>query len=254
MERASYIIYRSFAEVMDELSDEDAGRLFKAVSAYALDGVEPELSGFLQGYFRLMKPQLDANRQKYENGCKGGRPETKSKPSDNQTETKPKPRNNQTETKQKPNDNLTESKPKANDNDNVNDNHNVNVNDNANEEAEENARARAKAAAAVIASYESETKNCARFLRVSDLTTKARTKLEDEVNASLLIYSDYEIKAAIQKAAQSDFLKYKIKWRPGLSWILDNIDDLVGGKYSEPLGKIDQLAQIEQLALRGGTG
>lgn len=245
MERASYIIYRSFVEVMDELSDEDAGRLFKAVSAYALDGVEPELSGFLQGYFRLMKPQLDANRQKYENGCKGGRPETK-----------PKPNNNQTETKSKPNDNQTESKPKANDNDNVNDNdnHNVNVNDNANEEAEENARARAKAAAAVIASYESETKNCARFLRVSDLTTKARTKLEDEVNASLLIYSDYEIKAAIQKAAQSDFLKYKIKWRPGLSWILDNIDDLVGGKYSEPLGQIDQLAQIEQLALRGGTG
>ena len=237
MERASYIIYRSFAEVMNELSDEDAGRLFKAVSRYALDGLEPELSGFLQGYFRLMKPQLDANRQKYENGCKGGRPKN---PNDN-----PK---NQTETKPKANDNQAETKPKANDN--VNDN----VNDNDNEEAEENARARAKAAAAVIASYESETKNCERFLKVSDLTTKARTKLEDEVNASLLIYSDYEIKAAIEKAAQSDFLRYKIKWRPGLSWILDNIDDLVGGKYSEPLGKIDQLTQIEQLALRGGTG
>jgi hypothetical protein len=41
MERANFIMYRSFVEAMDILSDEDAGKLYKAVSRYALDGVEP---------------------------------------------------------------------------------------------------------------------------------------------------------------------------------------------------------------------
>ena len=93
MERGSFLIYRSFAEVMCDLSDEDAGRLFKAISAYALDGEEPELSGTLSGYFKLMKPQFDANRQKYENGCK---PKTKTKPNEEQVGSKPEANQKQT--------------------------------------------------------------------------------------------------------------------------------------------------------------
>ena len=74
MQRESFVFYRSFAEVMNELSDEDAGKLIKIISAFALDGSVPELSGMLSVCFKLIKPQIEANNKKYLNGCKGGRP------------------------------------------------------------------------------------------------------------------------------------------------------------------------------------
>ena len=93
-------------------------KLFEAICEYALNDTEIELTGAADGMFKLLKPQLDANTRKYENGCKGGRPKK------NLNETKPKPKRNQTVSKPKRNDN-------HNDNDNDNDNVNVNDNDNA---------------------------------------------------------------------------------------------------------------------------
>lgn len=46
---------------------------FEAIINYALDGVEPELNGIISGMFSLIKPNIDANNKKYENGKKGGR-------------------------------------------------------------------------------------------------------------------------------------------------------------------------------------
>lgn len=97
--RNTFILYRSYAEVLEALTDEEAGRLYKAIAKYAMDGVETPLEGYLAGYFQLIKPQLDANQKKYENGAKGGRPKK------NQTETEEKPNENQTETKTEPTQN-----------------------------------------------------------------------------------------------------------------------------------------------------
>ena len=74
--------------------------LFDALCNYALNDVEPELTGAPSAMFKLLKPQVDANNRRYENGKKGGRPKQ------NQTETKTKPNNNQTKTKTKPNVNV----------------------------------------------------------------------------------------------------------------------------------------------------
>lgn len=113
--RNTFILYRSYAEVLEALTDEEAGRLYKAIAKYALDGVETPLEGYLAGYFQLIKPQLDANQKKYENGAKGGRPKK------SQTETEEKPNRNQTETKKEPNENQTETKTEPTQNPMIND-------------------------------------------------------------------------------------------------------------------------------------
>lgn len=107
--RDSIVIYRSLREATKQLDLETRAKVYDAVMDYAFDGTEPEETGVVQAMFLMIKPIIDLNNQRYENGCKGGRPK-------NQTETKTKPKNNQTETNVKPNDN-----------------DNVNVNDNVNE-------------------------------------------------------------------------------------------------------------------------
>ncbi len=100
--RDSFIFYRSFYESILELPEDNQKDLLLAIANYSLNFSEPNLDGLSRAIWILIKPQLDANNKRYQNGSKGGRPKTK-----------PKPKNNQSETK-----------PKANKNDNVNDNKN----------------------------------------------------------------------------------------------------------------------------------
>lgn len=105
MARDSFIFYRSFYEAIKEVPAEAQLQIYKAISIYALEQEEIELSGIAKAIFSLVKPQLDANYKKYENG--------------KQTKSKSKAKNKQTESKTVTN---------VNDNENVN----VNVNDNDN--------------------------------------------------------------------------------------------------------------------------
>ena len=94
--RDGFVFYRSFFESFEDLSKKDKLILFDALCNYALNDIVPELTGTTNAIFKLLKPQVDANNRRYENGKKGGRPKA------NQTETKTKPNENQTETKLKP--------------------------------------------------------------------------------------------------------------------------------------------------------
>lgn len=102
MKRDSFIFYRSFYEAIKHIDDIAKAELLDAMCEYALNGGDVEINGVPAGMFALIKPQIDANNRKFENGNKGGRP-------------KKKPNNNQSITKQEPNGNV-------NGNDNVNDN------------------------------------------------------------------------------------------------------------------------------------
>jgi len=102
MARDSFIFYRSFYEAISELPKENQADTYNAIMQYALNQEEIELTGIPKAIFSLVKPQLDANYKKYENG---------------------KQKKSKTEAKQK----QTESKTGTNVN--VNDNENVNVND-----------------------------------------------------------------------------------------------------------------------------
>ena len=80
--RDSFVFYESFYLAISELSATQQGKIFQAICRYALYEEEPELKGASAAVFRLVKPQIDANNRRYENGkkgaehgVKGGRPE-----------------------------------------------------------------------------------------------------------------------------------------------------------------------------------
>jgi hypothetical protein len=104
MQKDSIIIYRSFYEAIKDLPKELQADAWQCIFEYGLNDNQQELTGIVSTVFKLIKPQLDANKKRFENGQKGGRPKTE----------------------QKPNNNLTITKDKPNVNNNVNNNDNVN--------------------------------------------------------------------------------------------------------------------------------
>lgn len=100
MARDSFIFYRSFYDAINELPKENQADTYKAIAKYALEQEETELTGISKAIFSLVKPQLDANYKKYENG---------------------RQKKSKTEANEKQNSSKTVA--------NVNDNENVNVND-----------------------------------------------------------------------------------------------------------------------------
>lgn len=128
MKKDSIIFYRSFYESIKELQEDYQLEIYNSIFEYSLNFNEPELEGISKAIFTLIKPQLDANNQRFVNGLKGGRP----KKEQNQKETKIKPKQNQKETEQKPKRNQSKTKPEPNVNVNVNVNNNDNFNENEN--------------------------------------------------------------------------------------------------------------------------
>lgn len=115
------VFYRSFYEALRDLDNDTKAKVYDAIFDYGLNFEVPELTGISKTVFTLIKPQLDANIRKFENGKQGGRPHSE------------EPKNNLNETKEEPKQNQTISKPKANVNDNANGNENVNANVNGKE-------------------------------------------------------------------------------------------------------------------------
>ena len=198
--RESFIFYKSFYDAISELDDTQQAEIFRAICQYSLMGEESELKGISKVVFTLIKPQLEANNNRYSNGKKGGRP---AQPTNNPTD-KPvvtdqnteiqtvgyqeeKPNHNQTETngfdKEKPNHNQTETKPEANKN------VNVNVNDNVNEEGEK--------------------KELANFSNLSPSSQKIKSfKNFDKKDFQLSISQNASEAPALEKSDLKDFYDY----------------------------------------------
>lgn len=112
--RDSFIFYRSFYEALNELPDKEQLKVYKAISEYSLNFNEIELTGIAKTIFILIKPQLDANIQRYKNG------------------TKPKKKQKVSKTEAKYKQNISRAETNVNVNDNLNDNSNENKNNNIN--------------------------------------------------------------------------------------------------------------------------
>ena len=87
LNKKSFILYTDSLNVLDDLSDEDAGKIFKAIHSYHSDGTY-QLDGLLNAVFTPFKTIFEKNEEKYqsvvernkENGKKGGHPPKKGKP------------------------------------------------------------------------------------------------------------------------------------------------------------------------------
>lgn len=81
-EKKSFVVYHSYSECLEDLSNEEIGILFKSMLEYSQTGEMPTLPRELKVAFRFIKQQMDADETKYmeeckrrsEAGKKGGRP------------------------------------------------------------------------------------------------------------------------------------------------------------------------------------
>lgn len=130
MNRESFVFYRSFQDAINEANEKEQLLIYRAIANYALNREEPQLVGMAKIAWVLIKPQLDANWRRYENGCKGAEYGKKGgAPRGNNNAVK---QNNPKTTPNQPqNKGYAVEKTTPNVNDNVNDNDNNNVNNNS---------------------------------------------------------------------------------------------------------------------------
>lgn len=122
-DKKSFVVYHDIKEVLDDLTDEQAGKLFRSMVNYSVEGSEQPLDGVLKFIFIPIRQQMDRDSTKWEGirekraeaGRKGGIKSGESRRKANEANA------------------LSASSNEANEavNVNVNVNDNVTVNDNA---------------------------------------------------------------------------------------------------------------------------
>lgn len=68
-DNASFMLYKNWRALFDSCTDEEAGRLIKALFCFACDGEVPELDRMLSGIFMMMTQQMKADGEKWEKKC-----------------------------------------------------------------------------------------------------------------------------------------------------------------------------------------
>ncbi|MBO7315418.1 MAG: hypothetical protein J6U49_07120, partial [Alistipes sp.] len=92
MTRESMTFYADWLKAVQSLPKAMQADVLLAILEYGLNGVDTCSEGSIESaILAFIKPQIDINNQRFENGKKGGRP----RKDKNQTETKTKPNENQ---------------------------------------------------------------------------------------------------------------------------------------------------------------
>lgn len=68
-----FIWYQSFSKSLKKLDDDTRLRAYDAIMDYGLNGIEPTGDPIIEALFELVRPQIDANAKRRENGRKGGK-------------------------------------------------------------------------------------------------------------------------------------------------------------------------------------
>lgn len=91
MERKGFVFYVSYLEAGNTLKPRERDVFYRAIIEYGILGEEPQLKGAALACWLLVKPNLDANNRKYQQGKKGGRPSKMSVESKTTGFSSPKP-------------------------------------------------------------------------------------------------------------------------------------------------------------------
>lgn len=109
MKVTSFVFYESFRDASRNLDDATRLALYEAIMDYSLYGEEPdEGNPVAAAMFKLVRPVLDTNAKRRENGRNGGRHAS----TDNQEASKPEPENEKAEPETEAKENLLESEDK----------------------------------------------------------------------------------------------------------------------------------------------
>lgn len=127
MKATSFVFYESFRDASRNLDDATRLALYEAIMDYSLYGEEPdEGNPVAAAMFKLVRPVLDTNARRRENGRNGGRPAStdnqeayKQEPENEKAEPETEAKENQFETEDKPVENQSETKPEPNNNQDV---------------------------------------------------------------------------------------------------------------------------------------
>lgn len=206
--RDSFIFYRSFYEAIHELDFEDQCSLYEAIFEYQFNGYEIEFDGInkaiKKAIWSLIKPQLDANNQRYESGKKGGAP----KGNTNAT----KQKNNQKQpmvVSKKQSKTTTGCFLKTTKNNqkqpNVNDNVNENVNENEKQKQNENGNEIASATATTTKTTFEDLDPVKNYLdNINPMPTPIEAELlESYMNDTPPELINYAIEKAVERKARS---------------------------------------------------
>ena len=244
MERETFIFYRSFRDAFNALDKDVRLRMYEAVINYGLDLVEPHFEGIEKVLWTLIRPQLEANNKRFENGCKGGNPNfKKGQPNPYYLKGEKNKKDNQKITKKQPKDNqkITERLPNNNNNNNNNNNENNNENINTKE----------------INSFGSTSPNAKidsqepkiDFLRILDAWNTAlaeqhsmiprirgiKSTRRKHISARCREYGEEVFFEMIRKAVASDFLNGKNQrgWIATIDWCVlpTNFQKIIDGNY-----------------------
>lgn len=109
MKATSFVFYESFRDASRNLDDATRLALYEAIMDYSLYGEEPDDGNpIAAAMFKLVRPVLDTNAKRRENGRNGGRPAN----TDNQEASKPEPENKEAESETEANGNPVETEDK----------------------------------------------------------------------------------------------------------------------------------------------
>lgn len=68
-ENKTFMVYKDWEEYMKMLSDDEAGKLFRALFSFAVRGEEAELGGIMRVLFIMMRNTLERDGKKWEKTC-----------------------------------------------------------------------------------------------------------------------------------------------------------------------------------------
>lgn len=112
MKRDNMIIYRSFYEAITELENlEDQAKIWQAIYELGFNGNEHiALTGIQKTIFKLIKPQIEANIKRYQNGKKSKSLKKESNPIQKSIKTEAKKEQNKSKLESNKNNNNNKNK------------------------------------------------------------------------------------------------------------------------------------------------